>query len=114
MTDGIDPMTPAARAAARSNARLSRDRVVRAAIAQADAGGLVGVEHADARRWARVAPMALYRHVANKDDLVDAMIDAVFGEVELPKTHTDWTTAMRQRAFSLRAMHWRAIAGLSA
>ena len=49
-----------------------------------------------------VAPMALYRHVANKDDLVDAMIDAVFGEIELPADAHRLDGRMRQRAFSLR------------
>ena len=48
-----------------------------------------------------VAPMALYRHIANKDDLVDAMIDVVFGEIGLPAGGTDWKTAMRQRAISV-------------
>ena len=49
-----------------------------------------------------VAPMALYRHVANKDDLIDAMIDVIFGEIGLPSGGADWKTAMRQRAISLR------------
>ena len=48
-----------------------------------------------------VAPMALYRHIANKDDLVDAMIDVVFSEIGLPAGGTDWKTAMRQRAISV-------------
>jgi AcrR family transcriptional regulator len=49
-----------------------------------------------------VAPMALYRHVASKDDLIDAMIDVVFGEIGLPSGGADWRIAMRQRAISLR------------
>ena len=49
-----------------------------------------------------VAPMALYRHVANKDDLIDAMIDVVFSEIGLPSGGADWKTAMRERAISLR------------
>jgi hypothetical protein len=46
--------------------------------------------------------MSLYNHVANKVDLLDGMIDGVFGEVELPPGDTDWRSAMRQRAISLR------------
>ena len=46
--------------------------------------------------------MALYRHVANKDDLIDGMIDIVFGEIDLPSTGDDWRSAMRRRAVSLR------------
>jgi AcrR family transcriptional regulator len=93
--------------------RLSRERVLRAATAHADAGG---VDALSMRRLAAeldVAPMALYRHVANKDDLIDGMIDAVFSEVGLPSIGPDWTTAMRQRAISLRdvlARHRWAIA----
>jgi AcrR family transcriptional regulator len=49
-----------------------------------------------------VAPMALYRHVASKDDLIDAMIDVVFSEIELPPRDADWQGAMRQRAISVR------------
>lgn len=48
----------------------------------------------------RVAPMALYRHIANKDDLIDAMIDVVFNEIESPAHEADWRSAMRQRAIS--------------
>jgi AcrR family transcriptional regulator len=48
-----------------------------------------------------VAPMALYRHVANKDDLIDGIVDVVFGEIDLPSSR-DWKTAMRRRAISLR------------
>ena len=49
-----------------------------------------------------VAPMALYRHVANKDDLIDAMVDVVFGEIGVPAGGGDWKTAMRQRAIAVR------------
>ena len=48
------------------------------------------------------APMALYRHVANKEDLVDGMVDVVYGEVETPEG-IGWKKAMRQRATSMRA-----------
>jgi AcrR family transcriptional regulator len=49
-----------------------------------------------------VAPMALYRHVANREDLIDGMIDVVFGEIALPLGGTAWKPAMRERAISLR------------
>jgi AcrR family transcriptional regulator len=49
-----------------------------------------------------VAPMALYRHVANKDDLVDGLIDLVFAEVELPTTDLGWKAWMRERAIAVR------------
>jgi len=81
--------------------RLSRERVLRTATARADAGGLEALTMRTLAEELEVAPMALYRHIANKDDLVDAMIDVVFSEIGLPAGGTDWKTAMRQRAISV-------------
>ncbi len=81
---------------------LTRERILRAALTQADAGGL---EELTMRRLAEVlgaAPMALYRHIANREDLVDGLVDLVFEEINLPPSGVDWKTAMRQRAISLR------------
>ena len=50
-----------------------------------------------------VEAMSLYNHVANKDDLLDGMVDMVFAEIELPTGDADWRTAMRHRAVSARA-----------
>ncbi len=82
--------------------RLGRERVLRAAIAQADDGGLDALSMRKLADALEFAPMALYRHVANKDDLIDGMVDVVFSEVELPAPGPDWRTAMRRRAISLR------------
>jgi AcrR family transcriptional regulator len=82
--------------------RLSRDRVLRAALAHADAGGLEALSMRKLADELGVAPMALYRHVANKDDLIDGMVDIVFSEVGLPASGTDWESAMRKRGVSLR------------
>ena len=49
-----------------------------------------------------VVPMALYKHVANKDELLDGMVDIVFGEIECPSIDDDWRTAMQRRAISPR------------
>jgi hypothetical protein len=46
--------------------------------------------------------MSLYNHVTNKDDVLDGMVDVVFTEIELPSSGTDWKTAMRRRAISIR------------
>ena len=46
--------------------------------------------------------MSLYYHVPNKDELLDGMVDIVFGEIELPTTDVDWRIAMRRRAISTR------------
>jgi AcrR family transcriptional regulator len=49
-----------------------------------------------------VEAMSLYNHVASKDELLDAMVDQVFSEIDLPSGAADWKTAMRQRAVSAR------------
>jgi AcrR family transcriptional regulator len=84
-------------------APLNRERVLRAAVALADGAG---VESLTMRRLAKelgVEAMSLYNHVANKEDLLDGMVDLVFGEIEVPATDVDWRTAMRRRAISARA-----------
>jgi AcrR family transcriptional regulator len=82
---------------------LWRDRVLRAAVTCADEAGLDGLTMRHLAQVLDVAPMALYRHVASKDDLVDGMIDIVFGEIELPDGEGHWTVWMRQRAVAVRA-----------
>lgn len=87
---------------ARSRGRLSRQRVLAAAIAYADASGLEALTMRTLAELLEVAPMTLYSHVANKDDLVDAMVDAVFGEIGVPAGGGDWQAAMRRRAIAVR------------
>jgi len=84
----------------RSRAPLSRERVLNAAIRLADGGG---IESLTMRRLARelgVEAMSLYNHVANKGDLVDAMVDLVVSEIELPATSDTWDVAVRECAIS--------------
>jgi AcrR family transcriptional regulator len=81
---------------------LSRERVLRAAIAHADAGGLEALTMRTLAEILEVAPMALYRHVAGKDDLIDAMVDVVFSEIGVPAGGGDWKTSMRRRAIAVR------------
>lgn len=82
-------------------AGLDRDRVVRAAIALADADGIASLTMRKLGVELGVEAMSLYGHVANKSDLLDGMIDSVFTEIDLP-SGTDWRTAMRRRAISAR------------
>ncbi|HEV3360040.1 MAG TPA: TetR/AcrR family transcriptional regulator C-terminal domain-containing protein [Pseudonocardiaceae bacterium] len=65
---------------------LTRDRIVRAAIAVADAEGLANVSMRRVATDLDVATMSLYRHVPGKDELLEFMADAVFGEQRLPAT----------------------------
>jgi AcrR family transcriptional regulator len=82
-------------------ARLSRDRIIRAATQLADAEGIEGLTMRRLAEELDAAPMALYRHVANKDDLLDGMIDLVFAELDVP-TGSGWRAAMRERALGMR------------
>ncbi|HET9344542.1 MAG TPA: TetR/AcrR family transcriptional regulator [Candidatus Limnocylindrales bacterium] len=84
-------------------ARLSRDAVLRAAMAVADEGGLDALTMGRIGEQVGAEAMSLYRHVRNKDDLLDGIVDLVFAEIELPATDHDWKAAMRERAISARA-----------
>jgi AcrR family transcriptional regulator len=76
---------------------LSKERVLGAAVALADAQGVEGLSMRKLAQELGVVPMALYKHVANKDELLDAMVDVVVGEIDPPAGGTDWKTAMRRR-----------------
>ncbi|MEA2641505.1 MAG: hypothetical protein QOF51_2899 [Chloroflexota bacterium] len=82
--------------------RLARERVLLAAVALVDTGGVAALSMRKLGQVLGVEAMSLYNHVANKDDLLDGMIDLVFGEIGLPPGGADWKTAMRQRAISAR------------
>jgi AcrR family transcriptional regulator len=92
----------AAEAEAKSREPLTRGRVLRAALALADHGGVEALSMRNLARELGVVPMALYKHVANKDELLDGMIDLVVGEIDPPLTGTDWKTAIRERILSAR------------
>jgi AcrR family transcriptional regulator len=81
---------------------LSRERVLQAAVALADERG---VEELTMRKLAKelgVEAMSLYNHVANKDDLLDRMVDIVFSEIDSPVPGGDWKAELRKRAVSTR------------
>ncbi|SMF84591.1 TetR/AcrR family transcriptional regulator [Streptomyces sp. Amel2xC10] len=81
---------------------LTRQRVLRAAVELADTGGLETLSMRKLGEAVGVEAMSLYNHVANKEDLLDGMVDLVFAEVELPTPDDGWRQAMRQRALSMR------------
>ena len=81
---------------------LSRERVLRAGMAFADASGISSLSMRKLGEALGVEAMSLYNHVANKDELLDGMVDLVFSEIELPDVGADWRTAMRERAESAR------------
>ena len=93
---------PSRSQASTTRAPLSRDRVLQAAVAFADQHGLAALTMRKLGEALGVEAMSLYNHVANKDQLLDGMVDLVFGEIELPEDGVDWKTAMRRRAVSCR------------
>jgi AcrR family transcriptional regulator len=76
--------------------------VLHAAVALADESGSESLSMRKLGEAVGVEAMSLYNHVANKEDLLDGMIDEVFAEIDLPSGAEDWKTAMRQRALSAR------------
>jgi AcrR family transcriptional regulator len=90
----------------KSRRRLSRERVLRAAIRLADEGGIESLTMRKLARALGVEAMSLYHHVANKGDLVDAIVDVVVSEIELPETG-DWDVAVRECAISAHEVFLR-------
>jgi AcrR family transcriptional regulator len=81
---------------------LSRERVLRAAFDRTDKDGIESLSMRKLAQELGVEAMSLYRHVRNKGEIVDGMVDLVFSEIGLPPPGGDWKTAMRQRAISAR------------
>ena len=82
--------------------RLSRERVLRTAVAYADRHGLAALSMRKLADELGAGAMSLYHYVPNKTDLIDGMIDIVFSEIEPPSLEDEWRTAMRKRAVSTR------------
>jgi AcrR family transcriptional regulator len=89
-------------AAAQPRQPLSKERVLGAAVALADEGGVDSLSMRKIAQRLGVVPMALYKHVSNKDEMLDGMVDVVVGEIDPPPGGTDWKTAIRQRVLSAR------------
>jgi AcrR family transcriptional regulator len=87
----VEPRTP-----------LSKERVLDAAIALADENGIESLTMRKLAEALGVEAMSLYYHVANKDVILDGMVDQAFSEIELTTTDADWKLAMRDRAISVR------------
>ncbi len=84
--------------------RLDRDRVLEGAVDLADE---IGVEPLTIRKLAEhldTKPMTLYHHVANKEAILDGMVDVVFEQIDVPPAELPWREALRQRCVSARAV----------
>ena len=83
---------------------LTRVRIIEGAVKLADD---IGVDALTIRKLATsltVKPMTIYHYVANKEAIVDGMVDEVFNEIDLPSVDTDWKSAIRERSISARAV----------
>lgn len=84
------------------DASLSKQRVVIEAVRLADLNGVDGLSMRQLARSLGAGAMSLYHYVASRDELLDAMVDVVFAEIELPTLDGDWHAAMRRQAESAR------------
>ncbi|HEV8602835.1 MAG TPA: TetR/AcrR family transcriptional regulator C-terminal domain-containing protein [Gaiellaceae bacterium] len=81
---------------------MSKDRVLQAAVTLADEGGIDALSMRRIAKELGVEAMSLYNHVANKDEILDGIVEVVASEIDLPSDGADWKTAIRQSAISTR------------
>jgi AcrR family transcriptional regulator len=81
---------------------LTRDRIMRGALAVADAGGLAALTIRSLATELGVKPMAVYHYVANKDEILDGLVDLVFAEIDLPSPEGEWRDEIDRRMVSAR------------
>jgi AcrR family transcriptional regulator len=81
---------------------LSRARVLQAGVEMADEHGLDRLSMRALGRSLGVEAMSLYNHVANKEALLDGMVDLVIAEIHAPRPGDPWKQALRRRAYSSR------------
>jgi AcrR family transcriptional regulator len=95
-------MSTTSTAKSRRRLPLTRERVLDAAMKLADGGGIEALSMRKLGQALGVEAMALYYHFANKERVIDGIVDLVFGEIDLPASGADWKAAMRRRAISVR------------
>jgi AcrR family transcriptional regulator len=86
---------------------LTRDRVLEAAVELADRGGIDALSMRKLGQELGVDAMAIYRHVHDKDDLLDGMVEVVVGEIDRPPPGGPWKTALRQHVMAARGVMLR-------
>lgn len=96
-----EPAVPHGTSAARREP-LNRERILRAALAVADAGGIGALTMRSLAQELGVKPMTVYYYVANKEEILDEIVDLVFAEMYLPAAGGDWRTEISERARSAR------------
>ena len=83
---------------------LNRERILQAAVELVDQQGLDALTMRRLGTELGVEAMSLYKHVANKDEILDGMLEFVVGEIAIPDNDAPWRESMRQRAISARSV----------
>jgi AcrR family transcriptional regulator len=86
---------------------LTRDRVLQTAATLADRGGIEALSMRRLGQELRVDAMALYRHVRNKDDLLDGLVELIVAEIDRPPASGDWKSTLRDQAMAARRVMLR-------
>lgn len=81
---------------------LSRERIFTAALELADQGGMAAVSMRQIAQRLNVEAMSLYKHIANKEDLMDGLVELVFAQMTVPAPELEWRAALRERAYTTR------------
>jgi AcrR family transcriptional regulator len=81
---------------------LTRERIFAVALELVDKGGIESVSMRQVAQGLGVEAMSLYKHIANKDDLLDGLVELIFAQMTLPSPDLEWKAALRERAFSVR------------
>ena len=102
--DTEDPMSTQTDTSTEHRTPLSRERVLEAAIALADEAGIEAVSMRKLGQELGVEAMSLYNHVANKEDLLDGMVDTLIGRIDLTPGGTDWRAQLRHLILSARSV----------
>jgi AcrR family transcriptional regulator len=88
--------------AVRDRPDLSREKVLQEALELADREGIAALSIRSLAQAMGTKPMTLYYYVANKDQILDGLVDLVFAEIETPEAGAEWKEEMRRRAHSAR------------
>jgi AcrR family transcriptional regulator len=92
---------------AERRAPLTRERVLRTAMDLADRGGIEALSMRRLGQELDVDAMALYRHVRNKDDLLDGIVEMIVAEIDQPPTTDEWKAALHEQAMAARRVMLR-------
>lgn len=85
-----------------SRATLNRETVVAEAVARADRDGIDAVTMRSLADHLGVTPMALYKHVRDREDLLDGMVESVVAQIPMNRSTTTWRKAVRNRILGAR------------